>query len=167
MVKRDALSKKRVILIYAVAILASLLLSAVICALFSGKSPFKFFGSLFFGALGTSRGIWLLLQDTALLLGVAVALIAISTADDSDALTDDSYEARVADICNSIEGVGRCRVLIYYGEPSTRYSEKKVEGIVVVCEGAGSVEVRRRLTEALSSFFGIGSNRVIIEKMQK
>lgn len=99
-----------------------------------------------------------------ILLCVAVALIVIGSAGGSD--TDDSYEARVADICNSIEGVGRCRVLIYYGEPTTRYSEKKVEGIVVVCEGAGSIEVRRRLTEALSSFFGIGSNRVIIEKMQ-
>lgn len=100
-----------------------------------------------------------------ILLCVAVALIVIGSAGGSDT-ADDSYEARVADICNSIEGVGRCRVLIYYGEPTTRYSEKKVEGIVVVCEGAGSIEVRRRLTEALSSFFGIGSNRVIIEKMQ-
>ena len=100
-----------------------------------------------------------------ILLCVAVALIVIGSAGGSDT-ADDSYESRVADICNSIEGVGRCRVLIYYGEPTTRYSEKKVEGIVVVCEGAGSIEVRRRLTEALSSFFGIGSNRVIIEKMQ-
>ena len=106
--------------------------------------------------------VWVLL-----LLGLAVTLILFGSVGKSDAGTDDSYEARVADICNSIEGVGTCRVLIYYGEPATRYSEKKVEGIVVVCEGAGSVDVRRRLTEALSSFFGIGSNRVIIERMQK
>ena len=73
-------------------------------------------GNAFLKHLKNKREIiWVLI-----LLGVAVALIAISTADDSDALTDDSYEARVADICNSIEGVGRCRVLIYYGEPSTR-----------------------------------------------
>ena len=106
--------------------------------------------------------VWVLL-----LLVLAVTLIAVGSVGRSEAEEDDSYEARVADICNSIDGVGRCRVMIYYGEPSSRYSDKKVEGIVVVCDGAGSVDVRRRLTEALSSFFGIGSNRVIIERMQK
>ena len=106
--------------------------------------------------------VWVLL-----LLVLAVTLIAVGSVGKSETEEDDSYEARVADICNSIDGVGRCRVMIYYGEPSSRYSDKKVEGIVVVCDGAGSVDVRRRLTEALSSFFGIGSNRVIIERMQK
>ena len=75
LVKRDALSPAKVILIYAIAIAASLLLSAVICSLFSTKSPLAFFASLFKGALGSKRRIWLLLQDTALLLGVAVALV--------------------------------------------------------------------------------------------
>ena len=107
--------------------------------------------------------VWLLLL---LILAVVFIVIGSSVNDGADAV-DDSYESRVADICNSIEGVGKCRVLIYYTEPSSRYSDQKVEGIVVVCEGGGSVEVRRRLTEALSSFFGIGSNRVIIERMQK
>ena len=75
LVKRDALSKKKIVLIYAIAIVASLLLSSVICSLFSSKNPPAFFASLFNGALGSSRRIWLLLQDTALLLGVAVALV--------------------------------------------------------------------------------------------
>ena len=75
LVKRDALSTKKVILIYAIAIVASLLISAIICSLFSSKNPLDFFASLFTGALGSSRRIWLLLQDTALLLGVAVALV--------------------------------------------------------------------------------------------
>ena len=75
LVKRDALSVKKIVLIYAIAIVSSLLLSAVICSLFSSKNPITFFVSLFDGAIGTSRRIWLLLQDTALLLGVAVALV--------------------------------------------------------------------------------------------
>lgn len=75
LVKRDALSPGKIVLIYAIAIVASLLLSAIICSLFSSKSPLAFFASLFNGALGSSRRIWLLLQDTALLLGVAVALV--------------------------------------------------------------------------------------------
>ena len=75
LVKRDALSAPKIVLIYAIAITASLVLSAIICSLFSSKNPLMFFASLFDGAIGTSRRFWLLLQDTALLLGVAVALV--------------------------------------------------------------------------------------------
>ena len=75
LVKRDVLPAKKIVLIYAIAIVASLLLSAIICTLFSSRNPLEFFVSLFNGAFGSSRRIWLLLQDTALLLGVAVALV--------------------------------------------------------------------------------------------
>lgn len=75
LVKRDTLPASKVVLIYAVAIVASLLLSAMICTLFSSKNLLDFFTALFEGAFGSSRKIWLLLQDTALLLGVAVALV--------------------------------------------------------------------------------------------
>ncbi|MBQ7906863.1 MAG: ABC transporter permease [Clostridia bacterium] len=75
LVKRDGLSRWKVVLIYAIAIVASLLISSIICSLFSSQNPFAFFASLFSGAFGSSRRIWILLQDTALLLGVAVALV--------------------------------------------------------------------------------------------
>lgn len=84
------------------------------------------------------------------------------TAEESDAL-----EEKVEGMCKSIEGVGKCKVLVYYKEQSSRYETQKVESVVVVCEGGDSVEVKKCLTELLSSFFGIGSNRVRIEKMQK
>ena len=75
LVKRDALCAKKIVLIYAIAVIAGLLISSIICSLFSSKNPLEFFASLFTGALGSPRRIWLLLQDTALLLGVAVALV--------------------------------------------------------------------------------------------
>ena len=75
LVKRDALSVPKVVFIYAIAIVVSLILSALICSLFSSKDPLAFFEALFNGALGSSRRVWLLLQDSALLLGVAVALV--------------------------------------------------------------------------------------------
>ena len=75
LVKRDALPAGKVVLIYAVAIVVSLLFSAIICSLFSTKDPMSFFEALFNGAFGSSRRVWLLLQDAALLLGVAVALV--------------------------------------------------------------------------------------------
>lgn len=75
LVKRDALPAGKIVLIYAVAIVVSLLFSAIICSLFSTKDPMSFFEALFNGAFGSSRRVWLLLQDAALLLGVAVALV--------------------------------------------------------------------------------------------
>ena len=75
LVKRGPLPAGKILLIYAIAIVVSLFLSAIICSLFSSKGPLAFFESIFDGALGTPKRIWLLLQDTALLLGVAVALV--------------------------------------------------------------------------------------------
>ena len=75
LVKRGMLPTWKVVLIYTVAIVASLLLSSVICSLFSTKTPIDFFTSLFNGAVGSGRKIGQLLQNTALLLGVAVALV--------------------------------------------------------------------------------------------
>ena len=73
-VKRDTISTKKKAVFYAGAILIGLILGAIICSLFSTKNPIQFFGALFSGALGTVRRIWLLLQETALLLGVSLAL---------------------------------------------------------------------------------------------
>lgn len=76
-VKRESLSTKKKIIFYASAIFLGLLIGGIICSLYSSSSTstvFHFFGSLFSGALGTARRIWLLLQETALLLGVSLAL---------------------------------------------------------------------------------------------
>ncbi len=73
-VKRDNISIKKKAIFYASTILIGLFVGGIICSLFSTKNAFEFFGSLFSGALGTPRRIWLLLQDTALLLGVSLAL---------------------------------------------------------------------------------------------
>lgn len=59
------------------AVLIALLISDIfITASADGRGGFfEFFGSLFSGAFGTERRIWLLLQNTALLLLVALALV--------------------------------------------------------------------------------------------
>ena len=73
-VKRDNLNAKKKAAFYAGAILIGLILGGIICSFFSSANVFKYFSSLFAGAFSTSRRIWLLLQDTALLLGVSLAL---------------------------------------------------------------------------------------------
>lgn len=74
-VKRDNIKVQKVILIYVLAIICGLLLSSLISVMFSQKGLGDFFKSLFTGALGSERKIWLLLQDTSLLLGTSMALL--------------------------------------------------------------------------------------------
>ena len=73
-IKREDIGTKKKVILYASAIFLGLLVGGIICSLFSSKNPLQFFGSLFTGAFGTSRRIWLLLQETTLLLGVSLAL---------------------------------------------------------------------------------------------
>jgi simple sugar transport system permease protein len=75
-VKRDSISTTKKIIIYAVAILSSLLLGAIICSLVSPRGNIgKFFSALFEGSFGTERLRWGFLQEFALLLAVSMALI--------------------------------------------------------------------------------------------
>lgn len=73
-VKRDNIGIKKKAAFYACSIFIGLILGAIVCSLFSNGNIINFFASLFKGAFSTSRRIWLLLQDTALLLGVSLAL---------------------------------------------------------------------------------------------
>lgn len=74
-VKRDNIKIQNIICIYAIAIIIGLFLSGIISVMFSHKGLGDFFESLFTGALGSERKIWLLLQDTSLLLGTSMALL--------------------------------------------------------------------------------------------
>lgn len=74
-VKRDNLTTKKKALIYAIALVGGLLLASIVCTVFSNKDPISFFGSMLSGAFASPRKIWILLRDTALLLGVSLALV--------------------------------------------------------------------------------------------
>lgn len=75
-VKRDNLSIKAKIGIYAAAIVVGLFLCGIICtAAGEDGNPFSFFGSLFTGAFGSQRKFWVFLRTTFLLIGVSMALL--------------------------------------------------------------------------------------------
>ena len=97
----------------------------------------------------------------AAVLGLGLLLIFLGTTSESrGAESVATMEERIGEACASVAGVGECRVFIYYDEGDV----EKVESVIVICDGAESVDVRYRLTEMLSSFFGIGANRIRIEK---
>jgi hypothetical protein len=98
----------------------------------------------------------------AIVLTLGLALIFLGNLSKEKTLEseDAGIEERLTVLCSGVDGVGDCSVLVYY-TPSD-----EVESVIVICEGADDARVRLRLTEMLSSFFGIGANRIRIEKMK-
>ena len=70
-------------------------------------------------------------------------------------------EEKLAGALSRIEGAGECCVL--YRQSSA--AEKG--GVVVVCEGADSAAVRLRITQAVGTYTGLGSDRITILKSQQ
>ena len=121
-------------------------------------------GSAFLSFLGKQgRGGVLLL-----LLAVAV-LVAVLARGGGEKTADLSEEERLEEFCSSLEGVGRCRVMISYITESSAFgssSKSRVDGVTLLCDGGDSVAVRSRLTAMLCSLFDIGANRVSVGKLE-
>ena len=101
----------------------------------------------------------------ALLLLVGAALIFIgSIGGKGSDIVELGEEERVAQICSLMEGVGECEVMITY-DPDSR--EERVFAVLVLCEGADSPTVCERLCSSLSSVYGIGYNRIEIQKLNR
>lgn len=73
-VKRDAVSWQYSMLVRAVAILASLLVSAVVITVLTKKNPIEVYGSMIKGAFGSELRIWSLVQNIAVLLCISLAV---------------------------------------------------------------------------------------------
>ena len=120
---------------------------------------------------------------TVLLVLVGILLVALPEGDKNEEngayeLTLTEYKAwlegELSDMCHSVRGVGKCRVMITFlrGEENTYKGSLLVEskpprvlGVTVICEGADSSSVRANLTEMICALFDIGSNRVAILKL--
>lgn len=73
--KRGTISLEKAILIRTIAITCAILFSAIICGIIFKANPLLVITSLFEGAFGSERRIWLLIRETSLLLGVGLALV--------------------------------------------------------------------------------------------
>lgn len=73
-VKRDAVPWHYSMLVRAVAILASLLVSAVVITVLTKKNPIEVYGSMIKGAFGSDLRIWSLVQNIAVLLCISLAV---------------------------------------------------------------------------------------------
>ncbi len=66
----------------------------------------------------------------------------------------DTESARLSEFLSQMEGVGAARVLL------------SAEGAVVLCEGAGDSSVRLYVTNAVSVYTGLGSDKIRVIKMK-
>ena len=74
-IKRDHMPVRKSIPIRVGAVLSAVLLCCFLCGIVAGENPTLAFSALFDGAMGTDRRIWILMQDAALLLTVALAVV--------------------------------------------------------------------------------------------
>lgn len=72
--KRDHIAKIHVIAIRTIALCSALLVSAFVTMGLTGDNPIEVFKTLFLGSFGTVRKCWILFQNLAILLCVALAL---------------------------------------------------------------------------------------------
>ena len=72
--KRNSISFGRSLLIRAVAILSSVIVMSLVMFFLAKENPITLLKSMFDGAFGTSLRIWVLFSDTAILLGISLAL---------------------------------------------------------------------------------------------
>ena len=122
------------------------------------------------------------LSAVILLAALGIMLVAISGASGNDdavsATSLAQYKAELEDelqnMCQSVKGVGKCRVMITFerGEENTYKGSSLVEskpprvmGVSVICKGADSVEVTRALVDMITALFDIGSNRISVLKL--
>ena len=80
----------------------------------------------------------------------------------------------LATVLQSIEGMGRVKIYMHEqgAEQSLNFFQSTPErtsanGILIVCEGADDLQVRKQLYEAIESVMGIPSHRIVILPMKK
>lgn len=96
-----------------------------------------------------------------MVIGIALIFIgSLSTGTADNTTVNNTDEDRVAEMCSMIDGVGECRVMM-------TYTDDEVFAVLVVCDGAESVSVREKITSLFTSLYGIGSNRVEIQQLNK
>lgn len=80
-------------------------------------------------------------------------------------------EARLAGILENVQGVGRVQVLIHTdgetgGEVFYSAGEQKVEGVLIVAEGADNSVIVQNIQQAVMSLFQLEAHKIKIMKMK-
>ncbi len=97
-------------------------------------------------------------------LTVGVVLLLIGTragekAEEPEASS--GTESELVEMFSELQGVGECKVKINYTEGG------EVSAVAVLCEGAESDAVKKRIYDLVGSLYGIGTNRIAVLKIRE
>lgn len=109
------------------------------------------------GLFGVFKGVKLGGVIMPLLLGALLIILSGNLGSEKS----EEQENALSELCSYVDGVGRC-----YAEASYD-SEGEVFAVAVMCEGADNTEVRSELYRLISSFYGIGYNRISVLKISE
>ena len=108
------------------------------------------------------------------LIGILILIIAvpsgskISTSQKYDSNSNTSDEKRLMDVLENMEGVGKTNVMITTtGEQDGVFTDKKekVEGVVVVAQGAGNATIDKNILDVVMALFDVEVHKIKIVKM--
>lgn len=116
------------------------------------------YGKSFADFIKRSGGMWKLLLPAA--LGILLIVFGAMGGAESAVSAPESETLTLEQLCAEVEGVGECRAVI------SRSDSGEVTGVVILCEGAESPAVRLRLTELAKALYGVGANKICIEKIR-
>lgn len=111
--------------------------------------------------LETSKNKRMLLLATA-----AAVLFLLFFQSDENSMSQ--LEKRISQALSQTEGAGSVQVSIYYEQTSAGIGAgtSKPTGALAICEGAGDIGVRLRLTEALRTLLGLDASQVMVLEME-
>ena len=113
-----------------------------------------------------------------ILLGILVLVLRIPTESAKNNISQEvvdgeegELEAQLKRVLSAMEGVGAVEVMITTEVESNVLFEKqstkgKVQGVVVVAEGAGNASVDARISTAVKALFSVDAHKISIVKMR-
>lgn len=113
-----------------------------------------------------------------ILLGVLVLILCMPTGSAKDTasrqlvyLEEDELAAQLKRVLSAMEGVGEVEVMITTETMTSSLFETqkeggKVQGVVVVAQGAGNASVDAKISDAVKALFSVDAHKISIVKMR-
>ena len=127
---------------------------------------------------GIGKQQWILLLLLGLLLTVAAMPVSRRTnetttvqkniLDTGSQVEKSQVEQKLADLLESVEGVGKVKVMVMTGGNKSIYlsEETEITGVLIAAEGAGDPVTVQNIQQAVMALFQVDAHKIKIMKMK-
>ena len=127
---------------------------------------------------GMGKQQWILLLLLGLLLTVAAMPVSRRTnetttvqkniLDTGSQVEKSQVEQKLADLLESVEGVGKVKVMVMTGGNKSLYlsEETEITGVLIAAEGAGDPVTVQNIQQAVMALFQVDAHKIKIMKMK-